>query len=81
MRSVLFNFNFELMLLFTGYFKIVLDRFRSSLLHYRYMYTGGILTVVRARPETQLDCSVPGVLGLSSVCLKSIPSPKSFGLC
>jgi hypothetical protein len=36
MRSVLFNFNFELMLLFTEYFKIVLERFRSSLLHYRY---------------------------------------------
>ena len=55
MRSVLFNFNFELMLLFTEYFKIVLERFRSSLLHYRY--TGGILTVVRACPETQLDYS------------------------
>jgi hypothetical protein len=55
MRSVLFNFNFELMLLFTEYFKIVLERFRSSLLHYRYM--DGILTVVRACPETQLDYS------------------------
>jgi hypothetical protein len=55
MRSVLFNFNFELMLLFTEYFKIVLERFRSSLLHYRY--TGGILTVARACPETQLDYS------------------------
>jgi hypothetical protein len=43
-KSVLFNFNFELMLLFTEYFKIVLERFRSSRLHYRY--TGGILTVV-----------------------------------
>ena len=55
MRSVLFNFNFELMLLFTEYFKIVLELFRSSLLHYRY--TGGILTVERACPETQLDYS------------------------
>jgi hypothetical protein len=55
MRSVLLNFNFELMLLFTEYFKIVLERFRSSLLHYRYM--GGILTVVRPCPETQLDYS------------------------
>jgi hypothetical protein len=58
MRSVLFNFNFELnylMLLFSEYFKIVLERFCSSLLHYRY--TGGILTVVRACPETQLDYS------------------------
>ena len=55
MRSVLLNFNFELMLLFTVYFEIVLERFRSSLLHYRY--TGGILTVVRACPETQLDYS------------------------
>jgi hypothetical protein len=55
MRSVLFNFNFELMLLFTEYIKIVLERFRSSLLHYRYM--GGILTVVRACPKTQLDYS------------------------
>ena len=55
MRSVLLNFNFELMLLFTVFLKIVLERFRSSLLHYRYM--GGILTVVRACPETQLDYS------------------------
>jgi hypothetical protein len=55
MMSVLFNFSFELMLLFTEYFKIVLERFRSSLLHYRYM--DGILTVVRACPETQLDYS------------------------
>jgi hypothetical protein len=55
MRSVLINFNFELMLLFTEYFKIVLERFRSSLLHYRYM--DGILTVVRACLETQLDYS------------------------
>jgi hypothetical protein len=55
MRSVLFNFNFELMLLFTEYFKIVLERFRSSLLHYRYM--DGILSVVRACSETQLDYS------------------------
>jgi hypothetical protein len=54
-RSVLFNFNFELMLLFTEYFKIVLERFHSNLLHYRYMH--GILTVVRACPETQLDLS------------------------
>jgi hypothetical protein len=53
MRSVLFNFNFELMLLFTEYFEIVVERFRSSLLHYRYM--DSILTVVRASPETQLD--------------------------
>jgi hypothetical protein len=51
MRSVLFSFNFELMLLFNEYFKIVLERFRSSLLHYRYM------DVVRACPETQLDYS------------------------
>jgi hypothetical protein len=51
MRSVLFNFNFELMLLFTEYFKIVLEQFRSS------RYTCGILTVVRACPETQLDYS------------------------
>jgi hypothetical protein len=36
MRSVLFNFNFELMLLFTEYFKIDLEQFRASLLHYRY---------------------------------------------
>jgi hypothetical protein len=49
------NFNFELMLLFTEYFEIVVERFRSSLLRYRY--TGGILTVVRACPETQLDYS------------------------
>jgi hypothetical protein len=55
MRSVLLNFNFESMLLFTEYFKIVLERFRSSLLQYRYM--DGILTVVRACPETQLDYS------------------------
>jgi hypothetical protein len=55
MRSVLFNFNFELMLLFIEYFKIILKRFRSSLLHYRYM--DGILTVVRACPETRLDYS------------------------
>jgi hypothetical protein len=55
MRSVLFNFNFELMLLFTECFKIVLERFRSSLLHSRYM--DGVLTVVRACPETQLDYS------------------------
>jgi hypothetical protein len=55
MRSVLFNFNFELMILFTEYFRIVVERFRSSLLHYRY--TGSIQTVVRACPETQLDYS------------------------
>jgi hypothetical protein len=55
MRSVLFKFNFELMMLFTEYFKIALERFRSSLLYYRY--TGAILTVVRACPETQLDYS------------------------
>jgi hypothetical protein len=54
-RSVSFNFKFELMLLFTEYFKIVLERFRSSLLHYTYM--DGILTVVRACTETQLDYS------------------------
>jgi hypothetical protein len=40
-------------MLFTEYFKIVQERFRYFLLHYRY--TGGILTVVRACPETQLD--------------------------
>jgi hypothetical protein len=55
MMSVLFKFNFEMMLLFTEYFRIVLERFCSSLLHYRY--TGGILTVVRACPETQVDYS------------------------
>jgi hypothetical protein len=46
-----FNSNFELMLLFIEYFKIVLERFRFSLLHRRCM------TVVRACPETQLDYS------------------------
>jgi hypothetical protein len=51
MRSDLFSFNLELMSLFTEYFKIVLDRFRSSLLHFGY--TGGILSVV-ACPEPQL---------------------------
>jgi hypothetical protein len=55
LSECLFNFKFELMLLFTEYFKIVLERFRSSLLHYRYM--DGILTVVRACPETTLDYS------------------------
>jgi hypothetical protein len=50
-----FNFNFELMLLFIGDFKIAPERFRSGLLHYRYM--DGILTLVRACPETQLDYS------------------------
>jgi hypothetical protein len=54
-KLVLFNLSFELMLLFTECFEIVLERFRSSLLHYRY--TGGIVTVVRVCPETQLDYS------------------------
>jgi hypothetical protein len=39
----LFNFNFELMLLFIGDFKIVLERFRSSPLHYRYNMDGSNL--------------------------------------
>jgi hypothetical protein len=56
MGSVLFNFNFELMLLFIGDFKIVLERFFSSLLHYRYM--DSIQTVVRA----QLDYSMLNTL-------------------
>jgi hypothetical protein len=50
MRSVLFNFNFELMLLFTEYFKAI--PLKSATLQ---VY--GILTVVRACPETQLDYS------------------------
>jgi hypothetical protein len=54
-KVILLNFNFELMMLFTEYFRIVLERFPSSLLHYRYM--GGIVTVLRACPETQLDYS------------------------
>jgi hypothetical protein len=57
LRSVLFNFNFELMLLFTECCKIVLERFRSSLLHYRDMDDILTVTVVRAYPETQLDYS------------------------
>jgi hypothetical protein len=55
MRSVLFNFNFELILLFTECFKIVLERFRSRLLHCRY--TGGILTY----PETQIILTMYGL--------------------
>jgi hypothetical protein len=52
MRSVLFNFNFALMLLFTENLKIDLDRaipLQSATLQ--------VLTVVRACPETQLDYS------------------------
>jgi hypothetical protein len=61
MKSVLFNFDFELMLLFTEYFRIFQERFRSSLLHYWYM--DGILTVARACPETQLDYSNYSAMG------------------
>jgi hypothetical protein len=69
------------MLLFTEYFKIVLERFRSSLLHYRYMYMDGILTVVRACPETQLDYSnYPRTLGLRR-CFRPVPQRTSHNFC
>ncbi|XP_056002975.1 uncharacterized protein LOC130049433 [Ostrea edulis] len=55
MRLVVYKFNFKCTRLFFDKFKIVLERFRNFLLHYGYM--GGILTVVRACPETQLDYS------------------------